>query len=299
MINISIIENYNIKSIIQRQFPNNDFIIDDYRFFINNNIKESDYVVCYHNIENYNKINIDKNKSILIYPEFPCIEKNINDEYLNLFDYIWCFGRSKLNIKKQFDNIGIFLWFAGTNMGLKNVCHKTYKTYKDLEYTHPQKEKLLSIITSNRIVTSGHQKRYIFCNKIKKYFGNLVDIYGRGLNTFNDKYDVIAPYKYHICIENSSVYDGISEKLFDPFLCESFPIYYGAPNVYDYFNNNSLETINIEDVDDSIKKIKNIIENNYFDLRKKELLDMKKKVMNEYNFVFVLKNIVKDIYENT
>ena len=76
---------------------------------------------------------------------------------------------------------------------------------------------------------------------------------------------LISNSKYHIVLENDSKYNLISEKLYDSYLGLSFPIYYGAPNINNYFDKNSLETIDINDIAGSINTIENAIENNLYE----------------------------------
>jgi alpha(1,3/1,4) fucosyltransferase len=48
----------------------------------------------------------------------------------------------------------------------------------------------------------------------------------------SDKFDTLSKYKFSICFENTNLQDDyISEKIFDAFLSQNVPIYYGAPNV--------------------------------------------------------------------
>ena len=81
--------------------------------------------------------------------------------------------------------------------------------------------------------------RYEFTKNVKDYFGSNIDWFGSGINTIEDKWVGFEEYKYHIVIENGQN-NLISEKLFDSYLGLSYPIYYGAPNVGDYFQLNHL-----------------------------------------------------------
>ena len=74
----------------------------------------------------------------------------------------------------------------------------------------------------------------------------------------------------------------------------TFPIYYGAPNINDYFDENSLKTVNINDVSGSIATIENIIKNNLYEKNLNLLTFEKEKVLNDYN----LYNRICEIVEN-
>ena len=74
---------------------------------------------------------------------------------------------------------------------------------------------------------------------IKVIFTNGVcKIFGKGINGFEDKWDTLRDYKYHIVIENSSFDDYWTEKLADNYLAECFPFYHGCKNINKYFDKN-------------------------------------------------------------
>lgn len=51
----------------------------------------------------------------------------------------------------------------------------------------PKKTKLISVITSNKAFTKGHLKRIEFVEKLKAYYGDKLDVFGQGFNSFEDK----------------------------------------------------------------------------------------------------------------
>ena len=59
---------------------------------------------------------------------------------------------------------------------------------------------------------------------------------GRGYAPFEAKEDGLAPYRASVVIENSREPSYISEKLIDAALCRTLPIYWGAPDVADWFD---------------------------------------------------------------
>ncbi|MFX7025309.1 hypothetical protein ABTI08_20660, partial [Acinetobacter baumannii] len=78
----------------------------------------------------------------------------------------------------------------------KNVIHHQNanpwfieKDYDELVELKPfRKTKLMSIVSSDKAFTEGHRKRLDFAKKIKEYFGDSVDLFGRGLNPFEKKW---------------------------------------------------------------------------------------------------------------
>jgi hypothetical protein len=111
----------------------------------------------------------------------------------------------------------------------------------------PLKNKLCSIMISEKQHTWGHRYRYELVTRILAT--NLpIDIYGRGCRFFrNDtrlcgefrEMDPImySQYLFHIAIENSSLPHYISEKVINPLLCGTTPLYWGCPNIDTYFPN--------------------------------------------------------------
>ena len=129
----------------------------------------------------------------------------------------------------------------------------------------------------------GHRKRLAFVKILEKHFGSNIDVFGRGIRDFADKWDIIAPYKYHIALENSSCQNGVTEKLYDSFLGEAFTFYYGCPNVLDYFPNNSLIPIDINNPDHAIKVIESTIQNQVYENSIPYIREAKHLVLEKYN----------------
>ena len=110
-----------------------------------------------------------------------------------------------------------------------------------------------------------------------------IDVFGRGIKDFDDKWEVLAPYKYHISLENSSTNHYWTEKLADSYLAETFPIYYGCKNITDYFPESSLASIDISDFDQTVRIIDKIIEEDRYEKSIDVLKACKHKILNEYN----------------
>lgn len=63
-----------------------------------------------------------------------------------------------------------------------------------------------------------------------------VTLMGRSYAPFEHKHDGLAPFRFSVAIENIRVQGYFSKKLVDALLCETVPIYWGAPDVADYFD---------------------------------------------------------------
>jgi hypothetical protein len=167
----------------------------------------------------------------------------------------------------------------------KNLPCPFIEQYAFMWHNNPNKEiiihekkKLMSIVLSEKQIAPGHQYRYLLVNEIIKE--NLpIHIYGRGAKHFHSiknnnihnintkifgKFQNIEPYEeyfYSICIENYQSNDYISEKILDPLLHNCQPIYLGAKNIKNYFNNSVI--ILKGDLLFDIELLKTIIKNPY------------------------------------
>jgi hypothetical protein len=89
------------------------------------------------------------------------------------------------------------------------------------------------------------------------------DLYGRGFNQIDNKFDALYPYKYSIAIENSRFNHYWTDKITDCFLSWTLPFYYGAQNIHKYFPKESFIIINPNRKEETLKIIKNVILNKY------------------------------------
>lgn len=74
-------------------------------------------------------------------------------------------------------------------------------------------------------------------------------------------FDIISEYKFIICCENKSRDNYITEKIYNAYRSGTVPIYWGAPNITDMFNDKTFININEVNIDSQIEYIK-FIDNN-------------------------------------
>ena len=97
--------------------------------------------------------------------------------------------------------------------------------------------------------------------------------------------------KYHLVLENSTQKDYWSEKLADAFLGFSFPIYYGCPNIFDYFSKDSMILIDIDNFEKSIETIKSVIEENLYEEKVDSINIARNQILNDYNIFNLMSNM--------
>jgi hypothetical protein len=170
-------------------------------------------------------------------------------------------------------------------MGIKGGHHQKQaaRTYDDLCKPIPAKQKLISVICSDKIMTPGHVARLGFVKKLKEHFGEKLDVFGFGSNVLEDKWDGIAPYKYHITIENTRHPDYWTEKVADTFLGGAFMIYDGCPNLERYFPEESFCMVDRYDPAAAIAKIEALIKSEAYGASAEAIEKSRRLVLEKYN----------------
>jgi hypothetical protein len=138
--------------------------------------------------------------------------------------------------------------------------HQFFKQAENIKKT----KKLSMIVSSHHFPWANYHKRLSVLDKILRSDLD-IDIFGRGWSIPDDRFkgelvyksDGLLPYEYSIAIENSNEKNYISEKFFDCVLCNTVPIYNGAPNIADVYDQRYFRTLSLEspDVVDEIKDI--------------------------------------------
>lgn len=253
-----------------------------YQFYVNELIPDPDFVVIrgkslkhpttFHVAPENIVLTTSEPYSILSYPKAYCKQFGIV-----------CSCQEQLKHPNVIYTPALLSWYAG--MKFDNGSATPQMDYDDfVNVGIPSKSKLISVVTSNKAFTQGHQDRINFVEKLKAHYGDRLDVFGRGFRDFEDKWDVLAPYKYHIAIENSCTNYYWTEKLSDCYLSGTYPIYYGCKNIHDYFPQEALLKIDIYDVENSIKAIDKLLDDDsFYDSHMPVLQECKNLVLGDFN----------------
>lgn len=180
------------------------------------------------------------------------------------FDYVFTMDEELLDISDKFI---LTLW--GGCWIEKEECD-----------IYPKNKKKISIIASKKTLTEGHKLRQIVVSNLT----NLVDVYGRGYTTLDNKIDGLKDYEFSIVIENSRPKNYVSEKIIDCFMTGTIPIYWGASNIEEFFDKDGILVFN--NIKELINIMRDIISENikysdYKDVIKKNFETAKKYVCTE------------------
>ena len=167
-----------------------------------------------------------------------------------------------LNLSDKFIDYAIkniHAYYLGDKEGLPDpfVEGNCYLTYNPpLLNVIPFKTSCMSMVVSDKRELSGHAYRHILLDYI--LHNNIpIDIYGNGteIGVYKTRgkqiksrrikgqfkcYEPYHEYMFTICIENTKSNHYFSEKIINPLLSNTTPIYLGCENIDSYFPNNVL-----------------------------------------------------------
>lgn len=130
---------------------------------------------------------------------------------------------------------------------------------------YTNKNKLCSFIFSDKQWNGYHRMRHRLYDLIKN--NTNIDFYGSGCGQKlprDQKVLAFKDYKFTIVIENSEEDNYFTEKVIDPLLCGTVPIYIGSPKIGDIFNMDGI--IKVRDVDDIITKLNSFNDDLYYSM---------------------------------
>jgi hypothetical protein len=156
-------------------------------------------------------------------------------------------GIDETFVKFAKNHIGKYFIGDVGNLPAPFVGGKAYLSHTaPLQMIPVKKHNLMSIMISQKMNAPGHIYRHQLVQEILKT--NLpIDIYGRGCSFYSlldprikgvfEEKEPYADYQFHICVENFQTSYYYSEKIINPLLCNSTPIYWGCKNIDDSFPN--------------------------------------------------------------
>jgi hypothetical protein len=163
---------------------------------------------------------------------------------------------------------------------------------------------LISSVCSPKYVDPGHKKRIDFMKFIESKQDPVVQLHVfsednkhgfssyQGKLAMNKKEQGILPYKYYFMCENNSENNYITEKLWEPILCESLCFYWGCPNVADYINPNAYIQLDMNDFEASFNIVKQAIQFNLWLHRLPYIQEAKRLLLEKYAFFPMLEEAI-------
>ena len=188
----------------------------------------------------------------ILNPLFEEIKNNL-DTYVNAYEKIFTWNEKLCELHEK------VCWSPGNGAWIREP------------QIYP-KNKLVSIIASNKSHLPGHQQRMHMLEQLKDY----APLFGRGFNEVEYKEEALADYMFSVAIENAD--DWFTEKILDCFFTGTVPIYYGTPSITKWFNPDGIvfleDGFDIEELDEDLyKSMESAIKDNFERAMKMEMLE--------------------------
>lgn len=231
---------------------------------------------------------IDHSKSILINLEPEAIVKHQDFIIKNhdKFTYILTFNEK---ILKNCPN------------AIKYIYGTSWIKPEEYDAIDPSTKKFeISTIIGNKMLTIGHSfRRQVFYNRhllqskpMNIFLSHDANFFGDNIPEFNNnrcqdtKIVLFKNSQFHLVIENSRQINYFTEKLLDALITYTIPIYYGCPNIQDYFDTSGWILIESESVEEVARKIQ-VLDETYYQKYMDTMIKNREKAI-----------ALKDIYSN-
>jgi hypothetical protein len=227
-------------------------------------------------------------KLVLIQGMEPKELNNITTEvikYKDSFDKILTSYNEVIN---SCENSELFLYASCWILTKQDKTRANYESeYYNIFTTEKKFE--LSFVMSGKNFLPGHRLRHESKEIISR---------NRSYNLLfphhipmDEKYKLFENSMFHIAIENTKNINYISEKIVDCFMSYTLPIYWGCPNIEDFFNKDGI--IFFETKEDLKNILDNLTEKDYYD-RLPAIIDNYKIAKEKYSFYYDRVNKVLD-----
>jgi len=209
------------------------------------------------------------------------------------------FGRKTVDYKTEVNNVQ---W----------QLELSYSDLLELNNASDNKLDIVSCICSSKYNDPGHIHRIDFLNYIETKQTNnderndtipLVVFSNTNFGKFSgyrgkldmaEKSKGYVPFKYYFMCENNYEINYITEKLWEPILCECLCFYYGCPNVGDYVDERAYVQLDMTDFEKSYKIIQKAIKEDWWSQRIEIIRIEKLRILNEMQFCPRVEKIINE-----
>ena len=277
------------------QTPGGKGIWGDCQFILDSDLEECDYWFIYEGIKRIETTRCPRSNIIFITGEPPEIRR-YNPLFLHQFAKVLTSQPIIIHRHVVHTQTGL-PWLIGIkyDRSARRWGSHTICSYDVLRSSEPKKNKMMSVVISNKDSIKGHRKRLDFVRKLQERFHDEIDFFICGEVILEDKWDAIKDYRYTIVIENAICPDYWTEKLADAYLGLSYPIYYGCPNLGSYFPEDSFTRIDIDDFEASARTIGGLLRRDIYDERLDALRIAKSLVLEKYNLFALMADQCREI----
>jgi len=214
-------------------------------------------------MDHYEKNTYTRNIFIQCEPEAILAREDQIIHYSNQYDFILTFNDKVL---KQCPNAYKYLF------GMTRILPEDFNSI-DIHI----KKFIITSVTNDKLYTLGHHFRHlIFYNQLN--IKSIPILFYRSTDSNNlpeicnnprlppvnsEKIQLFKESQFSLVIENSRQNNYFTEKLCDCLITKTIPVYYGCPNISEYFDTTGWIIIDNESMDELIKKLE-ILTHDYY-----------------------------------
>ena len=185
----------------------------------------------------------------------------------------------------------------------------TYTDFKTREINKSTDlQGIVSSICSSKYYDPGHKKRIDFLKYIESRMAEKDAVkvhvfnednehgfatYQGKARPFVDKEKGLMPYKYYFMCENNAETNFVTEKLWEPILCEALCFYWGCPNVADHVDPMAYVVLDMNDFEAAYNTMNAAIKMNLWEERLPYIKAAKQRILEEQGFFPVLEQALK------
>lgn len=146
-------------------------------------------------------------------------------------------------------------------------CWVPASAYESVDIS--RKKPQISCLTGSKEFTPAHTyRKALYSNQLRIPFpitwfrsskGTPLPAYQHNPIVDGDKTILFRDYQFSVAIENSRQTHYFSEKLIDCLVTKTIPIYYGCPNISEYFDTRGWIILETTDVDEFVYKVHNFL----------------------------------------
>lgn len=269
-----------------RQMPGGKAEWGPFRFHIDCDVRDCDAWVVFESLERTEIVECPPERVVFIAGE----PDSIGSYQPGFLEQFFCVisGRQDLAHPRQLRLQQGHPWFVE-------------RSYDELLQLPPiAKTRDVCVISSDKAFTEGHQQRLAFVEILKQKLGDRLDVYGRGIRDFESKWEVLAPYRYAVVLENFSGDDFLTEKLPDAWLSYCFPLYFGCTNVGRYFKEDAWADISLSQPEEAAATIIELIDDpSDYGQRLPAIISARQHYLNHGQFFANLSSILQSVLSST
>ena len=175
------------------------------------------------------------------------------------------------------------VWYAGMSMNIETMWNTRRNSDFFRTYRPESKMDKIAVIRTRKTFTDFHRLRDDFISLLKSKYPDRVDVFGSNGVSVDDKFDVLKDYKYTLAAENTNTPSCWSEKLSDPLLSWTLPLYIGPAAESIDLPQDSFIPIDVRNPFEEIERIDRIITDDTWSHRLSAIQNARNEILNEKN----------------